>query len=61
VQQQVAQLLADVCHILFGERIHQLKTLLDGVVAQRLESLLAIPRALLAQVVHHLKQTSQSG
>ena len=57
VQQQIAQLLLYAVHIIVGYGIHQFVGLLYSVVAQRLEGLLTIPGALLAQGVHHLQQS----
>ena len=56
VQHQVAQLLADALHVAVEDGVRQLVGLLDGVLAQRFEGLLAIPRALLPQFVHDLQQ-----
>lgn len=59
VQQQVAQLLLDALHIVVGDGIGQFVSLLDGVAAQRVECLLAVPGALAAQGVHHLQKTGR--
>ena len=57
VQQQVAQLLAYALHVVVGDGVDKFVGLFYGVVAQRFECLLAVPRALGAQRVHHLEQT----
>ena len=56
MQQQVADLLLDPLQIVVQNGICQLIGLLDGIVSQRIESLLPVPGALLAQGVHHLQQ-----
>ena len=56
VEQQVAQLLADAVHVAVRYRIGQFERLLYGVVAQRLESLLPVPRTLYPEPVHHPEQ-----
>ena len=60
MQQQVAQLLLDALHIVVGDGVGQLVRLLDGIAPQRIESLLAVPRTLAAQRVHHFEQTGRS-
>ena len=55
VQQQVAKLLFDTLHILIRDGIGKLIGLLYGVVAQRVEGLLPVPRTLAAQRIHHIK------
>ena len=59
MQQQVTQLLLDPLHIVVGDGIGQFVSLLDGVAAQRVECLLAVPGALAAQGVHHLQKTGR--
>ena len=59
VQEQVAQLLLDACHIMIGDGIGQLVGLLDSVAPQRIEGLLTVPGALAAQGVHHLQKTGR--
>ena len=49
MQQQVTQLLLDPLHIVVGDGIGQFIRLLDRIAPQRVERLLAIPRALAAQ------------
>ena len=56
VQQHVAQLFADVRLVVLDDGICQFVGLLDGVRPQALVRLLAVPRALLPQVVHHIEQ-----
>ena len=54
MEHQVSKLLAHVRIILLDDGIRQLKGLLHSKVAQRVEGLLTIPRALLPQLVHDL-------
>ncbi len=56
MQQQVAQLLLDSLHVAVGNGVGQFVGLLDGVAAQRLEGLFAVPRTFAAQGVHHLQK-----
>ena len=56
MQQQVAQLLLDSLHIVRRDGIGQFVGLLDRVAAQRVESLLPVPRTFAAERVHHLQQ-----
>ena len=58
VQQQIANLLLHIVHIAVRDGIDQLVSLLDRIATQRLEGLLAIPRALLAQLVEHLQKAT---
>jgi len=60
MQQQVAQLLLDPLHIVVGDGIGQFIRLLDRIAPQRVERLLAIPRALAAQRGHHVEQAGRS-
>ena len=60
MQQQVAQFLLNTLHIVVGDGVGQFVSLFDGVAAQRVESLLAVPGALAAQGVHHLQKTGRS-
>ena len=48
VQQHVAKLLADVRLVVFQQSVAQLVSFFYGIRAQRLISLLAVPRAFLA-------------
>ena len=59
MQHQVAQLLADALHVAVENGVGQFVGLLDRVAAQRLEGLLAVPRALCAQFVHDLQQSQR--
>ena len=59
MQHQVAQLLADALHVAVENSVGQFVGLLDRVAAQRLEGLLAVPRALFAQFVHDLQQSQR--
>ena len=59
VQEQVAQLLLDALHIVIGDGVGQFVGLLNGVAAQRIESLLAVPGTFAAQRVHHLQKTGR--
>ena len=52
----VAQLLLDSLHIVRRDGIGQFVGLLDRVAAQRVESLLPVPRTFAAERVHHLQQ-----
>ena len=54
MEQEVAKFLLDALHILIGDGIGKLIGLLYSVVAQRIECLLPIPRALLTQLIHHI-------
>ena len=56
MQQQVAQLLADALHVVVRNGVGQFVGLFDGIAAQRVEGLLAVPRTLAAERVHHLQQ-----
>ena len=60
MQKQVAQLFLDALHIAIGDSINQLVSLLYSVVAQRLEGLLSIPGALLAQSIHYLQKSRRT-
>lgn len=53
------QLLADALHVAVENSVGQFVGLLDRVAAQRLEGLLAVPRALFAQFVHDLQQSQR--
>ena len=59
VQEQVAQLLRDVVHIVRKDRIREFVGLFDGVGAEGFEGLLAVPGTLLAQIVHDVKQSCE--
>ena len=59
VKEHVAELLADVRFIVLDDGVGQLVCLLNGVWAQALVGLLAVPRTFCAQVVHDVEQTSE--
>ena len=59
VEQQVAQLLFDLLGVIFEDGLAQFKGLLDGVCAEALARLHAVPRAFLPQVVHDVEQSAE--
>ena len=61
VQQHVAQFLADVLLVVVHEGIAQLIGFFDGVGAQALVGLLAIPGAFDAQFIEHVQKSSEGG
>ena len=59
VQQHVAQLLADVAFVVAHQGVAQFVGLFDGVGAQALVGLFAIPGAFLAELVEDVKEASE--
>ena len=60
MKQHIAKLLLNTLHIAICNGVCQLKSLLNGIISQRSKGLLSIPRALLAQSIHHLQHTCRS-
>ena len=60
VHDDVAQLFADVLRIVLDERIAEFKGFFNGVRAQALVGLLAVPRAFHPQLVQHIEQSPES-
>ncbi len=63
LHQQIAELLAVAVDVVAGERVEHLVRLLDQERAQRIERLLAVPRAAVGgeQAVHDLDEAGQRG
>ena len=56
VEQHIAQLLTYAVKVFVSDGVYEFKTLLYGVVAQRVEGLFSVPRAFFAQGIHHLQE-----
>ena len=61
VQEHVSEFLGDLRHVVAGDGGRQFERLLDGVLAEGVESLFAVPRAFLPEVVHDIQKPSESG
>lgn len=59
MQQQIAQLLFHIIQIMVQNRVGQFVGFLYRIHSERLERLLAVPRALDPQLVHHVEQSLQ--
>src|SRR3954470_11284312 len=59
LEQQVAELLAQVVAVAALDRLDRLVRLLDQIADERLVRLLSVPRALAAQPVHDLDEVEQ--
>ena len=57
VQKHVAEFFAYLVHVMSRDSGSQFVGLFDGVLAQTVESLFAIPRAFLPQVIHDVEQS----
>ena len=60
VQQQVAQFLGNVVHVVRQDGVGQFISFFDGIGAEGIEGLLAVPGALFAQVVHDVQESGES-
>ena len=60
MKQHVTQFLFNVQRVVLHQRVTQFVGLLNGVGTQALISLLAVPGALLAQVIQHIQQAPES-
>ena len=59
VEEHIAQFLAYLMCVVLDEGITQFKGLFYSIGAQTFKRLLAVPRALLAQGVHHIQQPAE--
>ena len=59
VQQQVAQFLGDVVHVVRQDGVGQFIGFFDGIGPQAVHRLFAVPRAFFAQIVHHVQQSGE--
>ena len=59
MQQDIAQFLANLLVVVLHQGIAEFKRLFDGVGAQALVGLLAVPGAFGPQVVHHVEQSPE--
>ena len=59
MQQDIAQLLANLTLVIADDGIAELIGLLDGIRTQRLVGLLTVPRTLHAQTIHDIQQPSE--
>ena len=61
MQHQIAEFLAHIFVIFLEDGVGKLKCLFHRQIPQRIERLFAIPRALLAQLVHDFQKMSETG